>query len=285
MTLRPLSLQYPIATGFALLLIAGLFRLVDIFVFRLDERWGEIIVSKTAGLVVLLGFLVATNSGLRAAGFHARAVVPSLMLGCGLTLAALSVGYLAEMIVQARRGAEPVVELAAIDPKSGLAGAAGFALLLLIGNLVNSFTEEGLFRGLLIPLFRREVDRWPALVYSAFLFGAWHLPWAFKTLMSRGGGARVDAASEFVANFLPQALLGVVWGYLYLRTGNLWGCWAAHTLTNSAVNFIHVRSSEGIDAQLSIRMTVFTMLMLLGLVVVRRVGDVFQLREVRPWGV
>lgn len=87
-----------------------------------------------------------------------------------------------------------------------------------------------------------------------------------------------------MANFLPQALLGIVWGYRYLRTGNLWGCWAAHTLTNSAVNFLHIRSVDGVHAGLSIRMTVFAVVMLCGLVVIRRVSHLFQLPQVSPWG-
>jgi hypothetical protein len=34
------------------------------------------------------------------------------------------------------------------------------------------------------------------------------------------------AAGVVLANFLPQAFLGIVWGYLYMCTGNLWGPWA-----------------------------------------------------------
>jgi len=48
-----LSLEDPIATALGLLLVAGLFRMIDIFVLRLDEIWGEIIVSKIAGIVLL----------------------------------------------------------------------------------------------------------------------------------------------------------------------------------------------------------------------------------------
>jgi hypothetical protein len=59
---------------------------------------------------------------------------------------------------------------------------------------------------------------------------------------------------------------------------------AAHTLTNSAVNFVPVRSAEGLDPGLSIRMTVFTVLMLAGLVVIRRVSNACHLPQVSPWG-
>lgn len=140
-----LALEYPIATALGLLFVAGLFRLIDIFVLRLDERWGEIVVSKIAGVVLLLGFLAATDAGLAASGFHMQAVAPSLLLGAGLTIAALLAGYSVEFTLHAQGGQGPAIKVLAIDPKSSLVGAAGFALLLLVGNFINSFAEEGLF--------------------------------------------------------------------------------------------------------------------------------------------
>ena len=97
--------------------------------------------------------------------------MPSVLLGVGLTVAALPAGYCVEFILQARRTQGPAVKLLAIDPKSGLAGGARFALFLLIDNFINSSAEEGLFRGVLISLFRREVDPRRTLGASALLFG------------------------------------------------------------------------------------------------------------------
>jgi membrane protease YdiL (CAAX protease family) len=284
MTIRTFSLEHPIATALTLILIAGVFRLLDIFLLRLDERWGEIIVSKSIGVGLLLAFLLLAGAPPAAAGFSSRAVLPSVLLGAGLTVAALLLGYAAEVLHHAHRGECPVIQIAAIDPKSGLTGAVPFAVLLIVGNLVNSLAEEGLFRGVQIPLFRRELSPWFTLALSATLFGLWHLPWALKTIALGSQGPSANVTMPLVANFLPQALLGVVWGYLYLHTGNLWGCVAAHTLTNSAVNFLHVRSSEGIDTAMPLRMTIFTITMLLGMVAIWYLAKRLQLPTVQPWG-
>jgi membrane protease YdiL (CAAX protease family) len=123
-----------------------------------------------------------------------------------------------------------------------------------------------------------------ALASSALLFGLWHLPWAFKAISAGSDTAPVEVSGAVVANFLPQALVGVVWGYLYLRTGNLWGSFVSHTLTNSAVNFVHIRSLEGVDAGIAIRMTIFTLVMLLGMILIWQVSARCQLPEVQPWG-
>jgi len=74
-----------------------------------------------------------------------------------------------------------------------------------------------------------------------------------------------------------------VWGHPYLRTGNLWGPLAAHTLTNSAINFIHIRGAAGMDSGLSIRMTIFTIVMLLGLAVIQAVSRTYRLPQLAPW--
>lgn len=275
-------MEHPASAGLALLAAAGLFRLIDIFVLRLDALWGEIILSKIAAALLLLAFLAATGAGLAAMGFHGQAIAPSVLLGASITIAGLMAGYAVEILMHAVRGERPSIVLVAIDPKSGLAGAAGFALFLLAGNIINSFAEEGLFRGVLIPLFLWRTDLWTALAASAFLFGLWHLPWAVRAFLDKSN--ETPLAWLVTANFLPQMLLGLVWGYLFVRTDNLWGPWLAHTLTNSAVNFVHVRGAAGIDAGLPARMAVFAVVMLISLIVIQKISEFYALPAVGPWG-
>lgn len=280
--MRALVMEHPASAGLALLAAASLFRLIDIFVLRLDALWGEIILSKIAAALLLLAFLAATGARLAAMGFHGQAIAPSVLLGASITIAGLTAGYAVEILMHAVRGERPSIVLVAIDPKSGLAGAAGFALFLLAGNIINSFAEEGLFRGVLIPLFLWRTDLWTALAASAFLFGLWHLPWAVRAFLDKSN--ETPLAWLVTANFLPQMLLGLVWGYLFVRTGNLWGPWLAHTLTNSAVNFVHVRGAAGIDAGLPARIAVFAVVMLISLIVIQKISEFYALPAVGPWG-
>jgi hypothetical protein len=50
------------------------------------------------------------------------------------------------------------------------------------------------------------------------------------------------------------------------------------------VNFVHVRSAAGMDAGLPIRMTIFTLVMLLGLIVIQRASQAYNLPMASPWG-
>lgn len=280
-SIRSLATQWPILAGLALLAIALLFRLIDIFVLRLDERLGEIILSKVLGFGLVVLFLWLTGRMLRDIGLHSRGLVPSLFIGTSVTLLALVVGYTSELLVL--RGSNASLQFAAIDPKAGVAGGLLFALWLVLGNFVNSFMEEGLFRGVMIPLLRTRLSFWQTNWLQAILFGAWHLPWALKWYQT----GRIETPGEItmgvVINFLPQILLGLVWGYMFLKTGNLWTPWIAHTLTNSTLNLLHTVTEGGLDGGISLRMTAYSIVALLGMLLVKYLAKRFALPEVRPW--
>jgi membrane protease YdiL (CAAX protease family) len=86
-----------------------------------------------------------------------------------------------------------------------------------------------------------------------------------------------------VTNFFPQILLGLVWGFMFLKTGSLWTPWIAHTLTNSTLNLLHTVSEGGLDVGISLRMTAYSIVALLGMLLVRYLARRFALPEVKPW--
>lgn len=276
-----LAVRWPIIVSLALLAIALLFRLIDIFVLRLDERLGEIILSKALGFAMILVFLWLTGQTLRDIGLHSKRLTPSLIISAGITLLALVVGYAVELLVLS--GRNPSLQFAAIDPKAGVSGGILFALFLVLGNFVNSFMEEGLFRGVMIPLFRTRLTFWQANCLQAVLFGAWHLPWALKWYQTGVIETPGEITMGVVVNFFPQILLGLVWGYLFLKTGNLWAPWIAHTLTNTTLNLLHTAMEGSLDAGVSLRMTAYSIVGLLGILLVHYLAKRLRLPEVRPW--
>ena len=72
--------------GFALLL-----RMLDIFVLRLDERLGEIILSKSLGFALVVGYTWWVGQSLAAIGLHTRRLGPALAIGAGITMAAFAI--------------------------------------------------------------------------------------------------------------------------------------------------------------------------------------------------
>lgn len=49
-----------------------------------------------------------------------------------------------------------------------------------------------------------------------------------------------------------MAIGGYVFGFLYLQTGSLWSPWLAHTIHNSVLNLLHIRTMAGLDSDVLI---------------------------------
>lgn len=278
------TFQRPVITGVALMLIALVFRLIDIFVLRLDERLGEIILSKALGFALVVLFVWAIGRKLSSIGFHGRRLGESILIGITITLLPFIIGYSVEWIVMGRSGQEPRLLFAAIDPKAGVTGGVLFALWLVLGNFINSFMEEGLFRGVMLNLYRVRLSVARSNWLQAVLFGAWHLVWVVKWYQTGVVSTPAEIGLGVVANFLPQMCLGLVWGYAYLKTDNLWTAWIAHTLTNTTLNLLHVATLDSMDPGISIRMTTFSIVSLLMMFLIRWIAHRRKMPELTAEG-
>lgn len=261
--------QKPVLTGIILMLIALGFRLIDIFVLRLDERLGEIILSKALGFCLILFFLYAIGKKLESIGFHSRRLGESLLIGLVITVLPLIIAYSVEWMLMRQFNQEPKLLFSAMDPKAGITGGLLFALWLVIGNFINSFMEEGLFRGVMLKLNRVQLSFARSNWLQALLFGAWHLIWVVKWYQTGVVSTPNEIGLGIVANFLPQICLGLVWGYAYFKTDNLWTAWIAHTLTNTTLNLLHVATVDAMNPGMSIRMTTFSIVSLLMMFLIR----------------
>jgi len=89
----------------------------------------------------------------------------------------------------------------------------GLSVNLLMIALIPGIGEELFFRGLLQPLFQRWFkNTHVAVIFTAVLFSALHM--------------------QFYG-FLPRMLLGIVFGYLFVWTKNMWYPILAHIIHNS----------------------------------------------------
>lgn len=101
----------------------------------------------------------------------------------------------------------------------------GLVVNLLVMALVAALSEELFFRGLLQQmLIKNRINPHIAIWVAAILFSAFHL--------------------QFFG-FLPRLFLGVILGYLYYITQNLWVSIGAHFFNNAfAVVSVHLFSEE-----------------------------------------
>lgn len=57
----------------------------------------------------------------------------------------------------------------------------------------------------------------------------------------------------------------------------------AHTLTNTTLNLLHTVTPDGMDGGISLRMTAYSMVALLGMLLVRYLAKRNSLFEAQPW--
>jgi len=233
--------RWPVLAPLTLLGIAFIFRLFDIFVLRLDEQLGEIILSKLLGFALIVGYVWLVGQQLTAIGLHTRNLQAALAIGAGITVMAFLIAGVVQVLTLPP-GA--TLAIAAVDPKTGLSGGGGFAAILIVGNVVNSFMEEALFRGIMLTHFLQRMEFRRANLLQAALFAAWHLVWPLKEVLS-GDASTLGALAQGGLLLLGTFVAGLVYGYLFWRTDSLWAPWIAHFLNNTTLNLIQVRQPSG----------------------------------------
>jgi len=152
-----------------------------------------------------------------------------------------------------------------------------------LGNVVNAFMEEGLFRGLMLPHFLQRMRFWTANLLQAALFAVWHLVWPLKAYLT-GDASLAGALAQGGLLVLGTFVAGLVYGYLFWRTDSLWAPLAAHFLNNTTLNLMQIRSVSG-DLQPPTVMSIVVVVALALLVLV--VGPLarrLRLPHLQPWG-
>jgi membrane protease YdiL (CAAX protease family) len=271
--------RWAVLAPLILLGMALLLRLLDIFVLRLDDRLGEIILSKSLGFALVVGYTWWVGQRVTAIGLHTRHLGLALAIGAGITIAAFIVAG-AVQVLALESGARLAVQ--AVDPKTGRAGGSAFAVFLIAGNVINSFMEEGLFRGIMLTHFLQRMRFRTANVLQAALFAAWHLVWLLKAYLA-GDASAAGLLAQTGALLLGTFVAGLVYGYLFWRADSLWVPWIAHFLNNTTLNFVQVRGITG-ELQPAVVMSVVVVIALAFLALaISPLAKRLKLPHLRPW--
>ncbi|MGI6244813.1 MAG: CPBP family intramembrane glutamic endopeptidase [Pseudochelatococcus sp.] len=248
-----------------LFLLCVIFRLLDVFVFRSDEWFGEQVLTKALGLAAILAYLWFAGRSASAIGVRAGGWDRAVLMGVAVAGAALVAGYTAEVITLFVSGQAPSLRIGfqghSLLPDTAMQGGLTFGLGLLAGNLLNSAMEESLFRGLMISHFLLRMSFARANLLQAVLFGLWHVIWPLRGWMD--GEMSAPVALGIAATYVISAgVAGYAWGLLFLATRSLWSAFTAHTVHNSVLNALHVDTGLGEAPLLGVRVSVAVIVLL-----------------------
>ena len=277
-----LSLARPIVVALALFLVVVALRYTEVFVPGLNALPDKSIVSKVLGFLLVLGYLWVLRKPIRSIGLHARNFDKAFLIG-GLSLLIL---YAALYGVQFHRlssaGETPRLVFGVINHETAAMGGLFFTLFYLFGQVVNAFMEESIFRGVMLPQLMRRFRFGKANALQAFLFGLAHLVWPLISWISGQATAR-EAIAEAGFLLVATTVGGLIFGYLYYRTDNLWTAWLAHLIDNVTFLFFHIQIVSSLNAETEIIMLSrigFLSLVILAWIVAKR----FNLPTLKAWG-
>jgi membrane protease YdiL (CAAX protease family) len=283
--LMGISLDHPVLVMLCLYLIAWIIKIADTFILRLDELVGEAILTKALGFLLVAAYVWLAGRRMRDIGFHRENLGVSLLLAVVGLGAVFVLALASQLSILRASGEDADLVLSAMDPRTGLSGGSLFALWLVSANLVNSAMEEGLFRGLMTRHFLVRYAKWGGIFLQAVLFSLWHLSWPLRTLLD-GQVPPAQVAFEALGLTLSTLVSGVVYGYLYYRTNNLWGPFVAHTINNSVFNVLFLRSVA--EVQSPLEFIPFALIFLIGhlllVPLIALVANRTKITSVKPWG-
>ncbi|SOB99473.1 CAAX prenyl protease-like protein [Ureibacillus xyleni] len=220
---------------FYLLIVCLLFRLLDIFVWKMDEKIGEIILSKTIGLILIILFLIFTNKSINYIHLRKINLKPSITLAFLLAILALLMCYSVKYIFLLSTKTEPVIAF------NNQYTILSIFLFVFIGNLINTLMEEGLFRGLMIQTFINKMPFWVANLLQSIIFGLWHIPWIIKEYTT-GKINMGTMLSNSLLYTLISGIMGFIMGYMVYRTKNLWTSITWHFVWNCTMNLFIIKT-------------------------------------------
>lgn len=264
-TIRVISIM------FILLMII---RVMEIIFVKTDQTWvGENILHKICCILMIGIVLDMLRLHWSDLGFTKKGLFTGLKYGLALGISTFFLSYAAEFIVLFMIGKHPVLRFYITNFSLTQAHTNGSSLLAvtvcMIGNIVNVYAEEGLFRGLFYKIGIQSYSQKTANIMQALFFGIWHITNVINPL-SDGSMNIAMAVFMGIGYILLSGILAYEWGMCAALTGTLWTGASEHLFNNFISNSLHTVTETGADEWMIIRITLSNMLSLLFVLLISR---------------
>ena len=236
------------------------FRVFEYFILRTDKTWvGEAVVHKLTGIVILfaaVGFLRETlaDIGLARKG-RLRNIGKGLFFGIDVFIIAYAVEIMMAIAGGTFVSLQVYVSTYAVDQNLGHRTEWLFFIICIVGNMVNVFMEEGIFRGLFQKILEKKYSFMCSALIASILFGLWHIVGPIRNYFDGVSGVEGMIANAIMLT-VTSALVGFKFALLTKMTGSLYMAMGDHFVNNTIVNILHVVSETGVDEMMFVRITI-----------------------------
>lgn len=241
-------IKNPILIAILFLVISLVFRIIDIFVLELDKTPFNIVISKVVPLLLMLLYVGIIYKSFSPLGIHRKSLLRNLFLGFAAFLLFYGIDLLTNFLIASLLNYRPRIRISSINLL--------YLFYFLFFLIVNSFMEEGLFRGIMMRSFMIKTSKRTSNLLQALLFGLWHLVWPIKSALN--GDSSLFFISMYALNYVFfSCLFGFLAGYLFQRSSSLINCVVFHTLWNLFVTYLSLIYSIDLTIQEAIISYIF----------------------------
>jgi len=86
-------------------------RIVDVFLIRSDEWFGELVLSKVLGIAIVIAYAIWSGYGLDRIGFRKTSITSVIWISFGLTAAVMATTFLVQFLFLRAQGANPLFSI------------------------------------------------------------------------------------------------------------------------------------------------------------------------------
>lgn len=260
---------------FGVYLICELVKDFEFLVLKTDQTFlAENIICKLFAIGVVFFCLHKLRISWSSIGFKKYGMLQGCVLGLSLGVVTFSAAYFAEYLILKNMGLHPKFAFYIANftiSNQNIIGVSMSALVIcILGNIVNVWAEEGLFRGLLFQIGKMSYTQKTANLIQSLLFGLWHVITVVVWVLD--GSIDVPAALIMATGYIVLAgILGYEWGLCVALTGTLWAGVFEHFFNNFISNTLHVVTETGTDELQIVRIIISNILSLLIVVLLTKV--------------
>ncbi|MEG0396750.1 MAG: type II CAAX endopeptidase family protein [Oscillospiraceae bacterium] len=264
----------PIATILALYFVCAAVKYIEFLYIRTDQTFiADNILCKLFIIAIVAVALSRKKWKWSDIGFKRDGLLKGLCYGFALGIVTFALSYLAEFIILWSMGKHPslgfFITNFAISGQNVTGLSLAAVVICVIGNIVNVWAEEGLFRGYFLKLGNERLSFKRANFFQAFLFGIWHIVTVVVWVVD--GSMSIPVALFMSIGYIALALiLGYEWGLCTALTGTIWTGVFEHFFNNFISNSLHTVTETGIDEMQIIRIVISNILSLLIVLAVAR---------------
>lgn len=250
----------------AIFVLCSVVKDIEFLVIKTDRTIiSENIICKLFVVAVLLIALSRLGWNWRKIGFCKEGMLKNAVLGLSLGTSTFFLSYLTEYLVLSAMGKTPHIQffITNFALTNQNVGGTSFKMVVIciIGNIVNVWAEEGLFRGLFFQMTKTSFTEKQSNFIQSLLFGLWHIITVIVWLLE--GSINIPAACFMAVGYILLAgVLAYEWGLCIALTGTIWAGVFEHFFNNFITNSLHVVTDTGIDEMQILRIVLSNVLSL-----------------------